>query len=73
RFNGRIAKLTRTTYFANETERETALKQYLRLYNHHMVQRNLGHQTPIQALKDWQRKQPELFNRRVYDHSGLDI
>lgn len=72
RFNGRIAQLTRTTYFANATEMETALKQYLRLYNHHMVQRNLGHQTPIQALKDWQRKQPELFNRRVYDHSGLD-
>jgi len=42
------------------------------VYNHHLVQRNLGHSTPIQAMKVWYRKQPELFKKRVFDHSGLD-
>jgi hypothetical protein len=27
---------------------------------------------PIQALKEWQRKKPELFTKRVYNHTGLD-
>ena len=42
-------------------------------YNHHVVQRNLGHLTPVKALKGWYGKKPELFNKRVYDHMGLDI
>jgi formylglycine-generating enzyme required for sulfatase activity len=28
--------------------------------------------TPVKALKEWYRKKPELFNKRVYDHMGLD-
>ncbi len=26
----------------------------------------------IQALKDWHKKQPELFKKKIYDLSGLD-
>ena len=33
---------------------------------------NIGHITPIQALKDWHKKQPELFKKKIYDLSGLD-
>ena len=72
RFNGRIASLVKTTYFANAEEMTTTLEQYAKVYNHHLVQRNLGHSTPIQAMKVWYRKQPELFKKRVFDHSGLD-
>jgi hypothetical protein len=28
--------------------------------------------TPILALKEWQKKRPELFVKRVYDQAGLD-
>jgi hypothetical protein len=30
------------------------------------------HQTPIQALKTWREKKPELFVKRVYERAGLD-
>jgi hypothetical protein len=48
------------------------LLNYLKLYNHHIPQRAIGTQTPIQALKDWQHRKPELFVKRVYDQTGLD-
>jgi hypothetical protein len=35
-------------------------------------QRNLGHISPVQALKNWQTKHPELFKKKVYNHTGLD-
>jgi transposase InsO family protein len=72
RFNGRISHVVKSTRFANADEMKTTLTQYLELYNHHIVQRNLGHLTPVKALKEWYRKKPELFNKRVYDHMGLD-
>ncbi|MBJ6612138.1 MAG: transposase, partial [Candidatus Thiothrix moscowensis] len=72
RFNGRIAHLVKTTWFANAEEMKTTLEQYTKIYNHHIIQRNLGHSTPLQTMKEWYRKKPELFKKRVYDHSGLD-
>jgi hypothetical protein len=42
------------------------------IYNHNIPQRALKHQTPIQALKEWQQKRPELFTKRVYNQTGLD-
>ena len=40
--------------------------------NYHVPQKNIGHITPIQVLKDWHKKQPELFKKKIYDLSGLD-
>ncbi len=48
------------------------LLNYLKLYNHHIPQRAIGAKTPIQPLKEWQQKKPELFVKRVYDQTGLD-
>ena len=48
------------------------MKNYLKVYNHHIPQRNIDHLTPIQKLKEWRLKQPNLFKKRVYDLSGLD-
>lgn len=73
RFNGRIAQLVNTTYFANAQEMTTTLEHYRTLYNQHIIQRNLGHSTPVQTLKEWYRKKPELFKKKVYNQSGLDI
>ena len=72
RFNGRIANLVKTTWFADAEEMKATLEQYAKVYNHHIIQRNLGHSTPVQTMKEWYRKKPELFKKRVYDQSGLD-
>ena len=72
RFNGRISELVNQTRFASAQELETTLGLYLKTYNHHIPQRALHHQSPVQALKDWQRRKPELFVKRVYEQSGLD-
>jgi IS30 family transposase len=72
RFNGRIAELLPQTRFDRRADLETTLLNYLKLYNHHIPQRAIDGQTPVQALKDWQHRRPELFVKRVYDRTGLD-
>jgi hypothetical protein len=51
---------------------EATLDRYLKAYNHLIPQRALNHVSPIQALKNWQAKKPELFKKRVYNQPGLD-
>jgi len=48
------------------------LERYLKIYNHHIPQKALGHKTPIQTLKKWQAEKPQLFVKRVYNLAGLD-
>lgn len=72
RFNGRIADILKTTRFDSSGDLKQTLESYMDVYNHHIPQKALGHKTPIQALKQWQAAQPDLFVKRVYNHSGLD-
>ncbi|MGV7211496.1 integrase core domain-containing protein, partial [Oxalobacteraceae bacterium A2-2] len=72
RFNGRINELLQQTRFDSQAELETTLRNYLKLYNHHIPQRAIGSKTPIQALKEWQQQKPDLFVKRVYEQTGLD-
>jgi transposase InsO family protein len=72
RFNGRIGEIVKQTRFASAAELESTLRSYLKVYNHSIPQRALKHLTPIQALKEWQQKRPELFVKRVYNQAGLD-
>lgn len=72
RFNGRIAELLKSTHFRSAQELAIALGHYLRLYNGQIPQRALGHVCPIQALKNWYKKEPERFNFRIYNLAGLD-
>ena len=72
RFNGRISEIVQQTRFASAAELESTLRSYLKIYNNCIPQRALKHLTPIQALKDWQQKKPELFLKRVYNQAGLD-
>jgi transposase InsO family protein len=72
RFNGRISEVVKDTIFGSSKELASTMKNYLRIYNYHIPQRNIGHITPIQKLKEWQVKSPELFKKRVYDLAGLD-
>ncbi|MGY6519176.1 MAG: IS481 family transposase, partial [Lysobacteraceae bacterium] len=44
--------------------------RYVWLYNHHVPQKAINHQTPVQALKQWQASHPELFVRPVRNQPG---
>jgi IS30 family transposase len=72
RFNGRIADILKTTRFDSSADLKQTLENYLDVYNHHIPQKALGHITPVQALKQWQKERPDLFVKQVYKHSGLD-
>jgi len=73
RFNGRISDIVRQTRFASAAKLESTLRNYVKIYNHNIPQRALKHQTPIQALKEWREKSPDIFTKRVYNQAGLDI
>jgi len=47
------------THFASASELETTLARYLKIDNHYIQQKALGHKTSIQALKKWQAESPE--------------
>jgi hypothetical protein len=73
RFNGRISDIVNQTRFGCASELESTLHNYVKVYNHNIVQRALKHQTPIQTLKKRQEMKPDLFVKRVYNQAGLDI
>ena len=73
RFNGRISEILTTTHFNASEDLDRTLERYLQIYNHHIPQRALGHQTPIQSLQQWYEKRPKLFYKPVNDLTGLDI
>ncbi|BCX80841.1 transposase, IS1380 family [Methylomarinovum caldicuralii] len=58
--------------FKTDLDLERTLMQYASVYNHQIPQKALGHRSPVQALKNWQEKRPELFKKRVYKLTGLD-
>jgi transposase InsO family protein len=72
RFNGRISEILGTYHFDSRRSLEESLQHYMKVYNHHIPQKALGHKTPVQALKEWKAKSPDLFKKRVYDQAGLD-
>ncbi|EGV27526.1 Integrase catalytic region [Thiorhodococcus drewsii AZ1] len=72
RFNGRIAEVLATTRFDSSQSLEQTITRYVQVYNQHIPQKALGHIAPIQALKDWAEKRPELFKKRVYNLRGFD-
>jgi transposase InsO family protein len=72
RFNGRIGDILATTHFDSSKDLKQTLLHYVKIYNHHIPQKNISHITPIQALKNWRKKEPGLFKKNIYDLSGLD-
>ena len=48
------------------------LTHYAATYNHRIAQRALDHLSPVQALKQWRSRRPDVFVKRVYEQSGLD-
>lgn len=72
RFNGRISDVLATRRYESSEDLKQTLKRYCWLYNHHIPQKALNHHPPIEAMKGWQEKRPELFHKRVVNHAGPD-
>jgi transposase InsO family protein len=72
RFNGRISELVEQTRFHSAAELGATMNDYLQVYNHYIPQRALGHLSPIDALKNWQQKMPDIFTKKAYNQAGLD-
>jgi transposase InsO family protein len=72
RFHGRISEILATHRYRSGEDLKSALERYVRRYNHELPQAALGHRAPIEALKEWQQKRPDLFRKKVYQLTGLD-
>lgn len=72
RFNGRISEVLAGTRFVSGADLHSTLTRYLWLYNDRIPQKALGHVTPIEALKQWQKNRPELFRKQVRNQPGPD-
>ncbi len=72
RFNGRLSQVLRSHRFHSADDLEKTLHRFVWLYNQHLPQKALGHQTPVQALRSWQTSHPHLFVKQVRNHPGPD-
>ncbi|MFC3839206.1 integrase core domain-containing protein [Paracoccus rhizosphaerae] len=72
RFNGRIEDVLQSHHFNSGEDLEQTLLRHVRLYNGQLPQSVLKGQTPIDALKDWQKQRPALFKKRPCNHVGCD-
>ena len=72
RFNGRIADVLKTNRFDSSEDLEQTIIRYVALYNTQFPQSALGGRTPMQAMKDWYKSNPELFIKRPTNHPGRD-
>ena len=58
--------------FNSAEDLEKTLLRFVWLYNHHLPQKALGHEAPVQALKARKMKAPDLFVKNVRNHPGPD-
>ena len=72
RFNGRLAQVIRSHHFNDRADLESTLHRFVWLYNQHLPQKALDHETPIDALRKWRALNPDLFKKRVLNHPGPD-
>ena len=72
RFNGRIEEVLQSHHFRSGEELETTLHRYVWLYNQQLPQSALGSKSPLQAMKDWHKLNPQLFRKQPYFLPGCD-
>ncbi len=72
RFNGRIAEVLATRRYHSAKDLESTLLRYVWIYNHHLPQKALSHHCPMEAMKQWYAKKPELFLKKPRNHPGPD-
>ena len=64
--------MLRSHHFNSAEDLGKTLHRFVWLYNHHLPQKALGHQAPVQALKVWKMKAPDLFVKNVRNHPEPD-
>lgn len=62
---GCIADILWIRSFDSGVALEAMLGQYIRLKNHHVLQKAIGHDTPGRKLKEWQTEHPDLFGKSI--------
>jgi transposase InsO family protein len=72
RFNGRIADVLKTHRFVSGEDLEQTIMRYVALYNTQFPQSALGSRSPVQAMKDWHKSNPELFVKKPGNRPGCD-
>ena len=72
RFNGRIEEVLQSHHFRSGEELDATLHRYVWLYKQKLPQAALGNRSPLQAMKDWYKLKPELFNKQPYYLTGCD-
>ena len=73
RFNGRIADVLKTNRFRSGEDLEQTILRYVKLYNTQLPQSALQSRTPMQAMKDYYKSNPELFVKKPSIRTGCDI
>jgi len=72
RFNGRIEDVLQSHHFNSREDLEQTLMRYVNLYNTQLPQSALKARTPMQEMKEWYSRKPELFRKRPYYLTGCD-
>lgn len=72
RFNGRIATLLKENHFDSSFDLAATLERYQRLYNQFIPQKALAHKTPLDKLKEYYARSPDLFRIRPTNRPGPD-
>lgn len=72
RFNARISDILATTRFRSRDDLQATIMRYEKLYNEHLPQQAIGHQTPLQPIRAGRVKKPELFVRKPNNPTALD-
>ena len=72
RFNGRIEDVLQSHHFNSREELEQTLMRYVHFYNTQLPPSALKARTPVQEMKQWYSRKPELFSKRTYYLTGCD-
>jgi transposase InsO family protein len=72
RVNGRIEEVLQSHHFRSGEALETTLHRCVLLYNQQLPQSALSSKTPLQAIKDWHKRKPDLFRKQPYHLPGCD-
>ena len=72
RFNSRIAEILKSRRFVSGEDLEQTVMRYVALYNTQFPQSALGSRTPVQAMKDPHKSNPELFVKKPGNRPRFD-
>lgn len=73
RFNGRIKEVLQSRHVRSGEEPGTMLHPCVRLHNQQLPQSALGSKTPVQAMKEWRKLKPRLFDKQPCHPRGGDM